>query len=125
MKLRTLLPAALLACVAGCGRGSPPQPADPDRARAALRLALDAWQQGQAPRSLQGREPPVRVIDREWRAGYKLVRYELAADGPLGADLRCQVRLLLRNGRGQAVRKKAVYSVGTSPALTVVREEDP
>ena len=119
----------ILACTplswAGCSHTSPPSPADPGQARQALRLALDTWQQGSTPGLLQASEPPIHVVDHQWRSGYKLVRYQLGGDGPLGANLRCQVQLSLKNARGKPLQKKAIYSVGTSPVLTVVREEDP
>ena len=119
----------LLACTplgwAGCGGAVPPKPADAVQARQALRLALDAWQKGAAPGSLKISEPPIQVVDHQWRGGYQLVRYQLGGDGALGANLRCQVQLSLKNARGKPLHKKAVYSVGTSPVLTVVREEDP
>jgi hypothetical protein len=119
----------LLACAAlsvtGCGGPSPPKAADPDQARLALRLTLDTWQKGAAVTSLKEREQPIHVVDHQWRDGYQLVRYQLGSEGQLGAHLRCQVQLSLKNAKGQPLHKKAVYSVGTSPVLTVVREEDP
>lgn len=119
----------ILACMPlpaiGCSGSSPPKPADPALARQALRLTLDSWQKGAASGSLKEREQPIHVVDHQWRSGYQLVRYQLGADGLLGANLRCQVQLSLKNAKGKAIHKKAIYSVGTSPVLTVVREEDP
>ena len=109
----------------GCSRTSPLRPADAVQARQALRQALDSWQQGSAPVRLQASEPPIHVVDHQWRNGYQLVRYQLGSDRPLGANLRCRVQLSLKNGRGKPLQKQAIYSVGTSPVLTVVREEDP
>src|SRR6059058_3092357 len=97
----------------GCGGASKPQPADPEQARTALRVALDAWQQGGAAESLKDRRPALIVVDYEWRSGYRLVRYQLEKDEPLGADLRCHVKLSLQNNRGKSVQKTAIYSVGT------------
>jgi hypothetical protein len=107
----------------GCNK-HPPAPADPDQARDALRQALDAWQRGETAESLQNSQPPVRVFDEDWRGGRQLVRYKLGADQLVGADLRCCVELWLRDRGGQSVQKKAVYSVATNPALTIVHEED-
>src|SRR5882762_1476053 len=104
----------------GCGGASKPQPADPEQARMALRVALDVWQKGGAAESLKDRRPALIVVDYEWRSGYRLVRYQVEKDEPLGADLRCHVKLSLQNNRGKSVQKTAVYSVGTSPALTVM-----
>jgi hypothetical protein len=119
----------VLACTvfvgAGCSHTSAPKAADPGQARQALRAALDTWQQGAAPGLLQASEPAIHVVDHQWRSGYRLVRYQLGGDGPLGANLRCHVQLSLKSAKGKPLQKKAIYSVGTSPVLTVVREEDP
>jgi hypothetical protein len=106
----------------GC-RGYPPAPAAPERAREVLRLALDSWQQGGTPESLKQRAPSVIAIDPEWGGGARLLTYKMEGDGLLGAELRCQVMLSVQ-ANGKTVQKKAVYNVGTSPVLTVVREEE-
>jgi hypothetical protein len=119
----------LLACaflaITGCSGSPRPKPADPVQAREALRLALDTWQNGAAPESLKERQPPIQVVDDQWRTGYRLIRYQLGGDGQIGTNLRCQVQLSLKSTKGKSLNKKAMYSVGTSPVLTVSREEDP
>lgn len=117
--------ALLAALVVGCGRTSPPAPADPAAARDALRSALEAWRKGEAPDSLKSHRPPVYVTDPEWRSGLRLAEYQVQDDAPWGADLRCRVVLSLADGQGRTWPKAAVYAVGTSPAVTVSREEDP
>jgi hypothetical protein len=114
----------LAGALAAVGCAPPPVPADPDQARDALRRALDAWHRGEPAESLQTQRPPLRVYDDDWQGGQQLLGYQLETDQRVGADLRCQVRLSLRDSRGQVFQKKAVYSVATSPALTVVHEED-
>jgi hypothetical protein len=113
-----------LSLAPGCGRSAPP-PADPERAGQALRATLDAWKNGESVEALQRQDPPVQVIDREWRSGRRLKNYKVGKAEPVGADLRCQVDLTVHGPRGRPVTKRAVYSVGTSPALTVTREEEP
>jgi hypothetical protein len=110
---------------AGCRGMSPPRPADRVEARQALRIALDTWKKGAGPGSLKVSEPPIQVVDHQWRSGYQLVGYQVKGDCPLGANLRCQVQLALKNTKGKPLHKRAVYSIGTSPVLTVIREEDP
>jgi hypothetical protein len=117
--------ASTLSGLAGCTAQSANKLADPAEARRALRLSLESWQSGVASTSLKENEPPIVVVDHQWRGGYQLVRYQLGADGHIGTSLRCQVQLALRNTKGKLLHKKAVYSVGTSPVLTVLREEDP
>lgn len=115
---------ALVGFLAGCGGMSPPQPADPARGQEALTTILDAWQKGEAPEALNQRQPPIYVVDHEWRAGQRLLRYELGAQEPSGGSLRCRVQLTLKGRSGGGVRKAAIYSVGTSPVLTVHRDDD-
>ncbi len=88
-------------------------------------MALESWQRGEAPKSLSEHQPPIHVVDHQWRSGYQLVRYQLGTDGQIGTNLRCQVQLALKTAKGKPLHKKAVYSIGTSPVLTVHREEDP
>jgi hypothetical protein len=109
----------------GCGGPSPPPPANPEQARAALRLALDAWQKGAAPESLKHGAPAIRVIDHEWATGCRLLRYQVEKDTPLGANLHCHVHLSLQNTRGKMLQKKARYNVATGSVVTVFREEGP
>jgi hypothetical protein len=122
---RALVAAApVLLAVSGCSEVPPPA-ADPDAARGALHAALDAWQRGDSFGSLGTAQPPIYVTDWKWRAGAKLVRYEIATiDRPLGADLRCPVQLWIDKGKGKPVRETAEYNVATHPALTVARVGD-
>ncbi|MFO0876030.1 MAG: hypothetical protein U0840_01550 [Gemmataceae bacterium] len=109
---------------AGCGGGTAPGAADPTAAKAALQQALDAWQRGDPPERLLEGRPSIRVLDREWTQGHRLLRYEIGSQTPFAADQRFQVVLTLQVANRPAVKKKAVYLVGTSPAITVAREED-
>jgi hypothetical protein len=116
-----VLAAALV--LSGCSKSRPR--ANPDVARETLRVALDAWKEGQPADVLKDRDPPIHVADFEWRGGFTLLDYEVAAKDQLfGSDLRCQVQLSLRNPKGKTLKKKATYSVGTNNALTIVREDD-
>jgi hypothetical protein len=114
----------LLLAAAGCFGGRPPEPADPDRAREVLRATLDAWQKGESGDSLQQRQPAIIVVDEEWRDGYRLLGYKLGGELPMGGELRCRVALSLKNPRGRAVKKDAVFNVGTGSVLTVSRQDD-
>jgi hypothetical protein len=113
----------VLLLAAGCW-SSKPRPVDPSQARAALESALDAWKEGKEPTALQHDRSALHVSDHEWSAGWSLVHYEVLSETPQGSDLRCQVRLTLRDDRGRSRRKLAIYGVATSPALTVLRSDE-
>ena len=127
VKCLRLLPWAPLAFAArGCGgQGGPPAPADPAAARAALHTVLDAWKKGDTADSLKDRRPPMYVNDYEWRSGRRLLSYEVQGDDLSGGDLRCRVTLALADENGRSASKAVVYTVGTSPAVAVTREEEP
>jgi hypothetical protein len=94
-------------------------------ARETLRLALDAWKNGEQPEALKDHRPSIYVADHDWGDGHQLVAYQVSAqDRPFGSHLRCQVQLSLRTHKGKVLNKKATYHVGTSRALTVVRTDD-
>ena len=122
-RLRTagaLVVAAVLT-QAGCQRT--PRPAAPDEARSALRQALDAWQQGEAPDAF-GKRSSLTVVEPKWRNRWRLVGYELAGDGrPSGFDWQCPVKLSLRDARGKAAQERAVYTISTAPVRVIIRAE--
>jgi hypothetical protein len=119
---RTLLLVAFLAV--GCGGPSLQEPAESTQARQALCAALDAWQRGEQLDSLRAASPAVHVKDPDWPAGFRLMNYQVAADGDrLGIDLRYRVALTLKDPRGRTIRRNTTYMVGTSPVCTVVRHD--
>lgn len=108
----------LVLLAAGCADRPAAAPVVPDKARAALKAALDAWKAGRPIESLAADTPPVVAQDFDWMAGAKLDAYELVGDGtPLDANLRVAVRLTLK-GKGV---KTVHYIVGTDKTLTVFR----
>lgn len=124
--LRLLPWAPLVLAAAGCGgQAGPPAPADPAAARTALHTVLDAWKKGETADSLKDHRPPMYVNDYEWRSGRRLLAYEVQGDDLSGGALRCQVTLALADENGRPASKAVVYTVGTSPAVAVTREEDP
>ena len=107
--------------VSGCQQAARLTP--PDRARATLRGALDAWRQGETPEAFRGHSS-VTVVERKWRDGFRLLGYELVGDGEMsGFDWQCRVRLSLQHAGGKKSQEKAVYSISTAPALIIVRSE--
>jgi hypothetical protein len=113
-------------CVTGCSGSSQAHAVDPPRAREALKIALDQWKGGAAPRSLATSATPMTVQDFDWEAGARLIDYRVVDDGQAAdANLRVQVQLTL-NGpgpdRGKTTEKTVWYLVGTSPSVTVFRD---
>jgi hypothetical protein len=103
----------------GCGGSTP---ADPDLARATLATALDAWRDGRTIDEVTNGSPPITVADPEWKAGFKLSRYEVAdTTRASGFDLRMPVRLWLQDPKGKAIEQKVKYTVSVKPARTVIR----
>jgi hypothetical protein len=127
MKARLLLLLILaLAFAPGCGGTPPSKEANPAVAREALATTLKAWKDGEKPDALAARTPPIRVADEDWLAGLRLEDFQVdPADRMIGTSLNCPVSLTLKNTTGKTLKKKAVYSVSTDPALTVIRQEGP
>jgi len=121
--LLTAFLAALLAACAGCSPGPrTAAPVEPEKARAALRTALDAWKAGRPIESLAGESPPIVAQDFDWMAGGRLVEYQVLGDGTAeDANLRVRVELTVRNPHGRTSTKTVAYIVGTDPKLTVFR----
>jgi hypothetical protein len=122
---RTGLFALAAVCVvtaAGCADRPPAAPVEPDKARAALRTALDAWKSGRKIETLAQDRPPIVAQDFDWMAGSTLVEYDVLSEGtPEDANLRVPVKLSLKDAKGQAKTKTVNYIVGTDRTLTVFR----
>jgi len=112
-----------LLCFLGCGGGSLPAPADPERGAEAIRAVMESWKRGETPEDLQKRQPPIFVNDSDWNAGVKLVDFTIIEPlEPYGRQLRCDVKLSLKNERGAVYERKIGYQVETNPALVIARE---
>jgi hypothetical protein len=75
------------------------------------------------PETAKDRAPNITAQGRAWEAGYRLVDYQIVDDGKLDdANLRCAVKLALRDPQGRDVHKSVKYVVGTNPIITVFRE---
>lgn len=116
-----LIPGLLLVAVLGCS-DTKPTAADPERAKAALQTALDAWRNGEAESSLQQASPAIHVNDPEWRAGKKLIEYKIEGEQSMGYSWRYDVVLTVQPEGGEPTRQLATYTVDTDPELVVVRD---
>jgi hypothetical protein len=111
------------ALVAGCSGSQRAAPVDPERAREALKIALDSWKRGEPPSALQSGSPSITAQDLDWISGATLVDYQVTGDGKaIEANLHVPVKLTLRTPKGQKVTKSVSYIVGTSPRVTVFRD---
>jgi hypothetical protein len=119
--LAAVLSAIIAPAISGCSKGVA-DPVDPDRARVALKSALDHWKSGGDPLSMPTSATPMTVQDLEWQSGARLVDYEVLGDGePADANLRVKVKLTLA-GKVKNTEKTVNYLVTTSPAVTVFRD---
>jgi hypothetical protein len=117
----SLLSILALALAPGCKPAA--QLTSPNRARVTLKLALDAWQQGETWEAFRGHSA-ITIVERKWRDGYRLLAYEVVGDGEMsGFDWQCRVRLSLQSAGGKTSQEKAVYSISTAPVLVIVRCE--
>lgn len=121
----TLAAAALLLLAPGCGGADPGAggPYDAAEARTTLVSALDAWKKGEA-KALAKRTPPIRFIDDDQIAGYRLSGYRIG-DGaaPAGPHQRVAVSLDLLDPRGRPAHREVGYQVAVGPAPAVLRDD--
>jgi hypothetical protein len=111
-----------LLCLAGC-RGSAPAPASPDTARQALEQALSAWTQGSPVGDLEKQDPPIYFNEPEWRAGKRLMRYQLKGDlQPFGRQLKGTVLLSFKDGQGKAEEREVRYQIDTHDVVVITRD---
>jgi hypothetical protein len=118
--MRSALLLGVLAC-AGCTPSLPP-PTDPKEARAALTTALDTWQRGDAPQTLQERTPPIQFSDLHWDKGARLLKYEIASEERRGLAMRVTVKLSLESKDGNQREATTVYTAETQPRIVIVPE---
>jgi hypothetical protein len=110
--------------LAGCSSGPRrAAPVNATLAREALHTALDCWRKGEPAEVLKRRKPAVTAQDFDWKSGYRLVDFQVLGEGTDDtANLRCPVKLTLRDPHGREVKKKVTYIIGTDPVITVFRE---
>jgi hypothetical protein len=117
--------ASILLCLpltAGCGHNARSLKLDKETARQSLSAFLDCWKSGGEPGALQSRSPAIIGRDTDWDNGKKLVQFTLGAETDDGTNMHITTELVLASGGRQAT-KAVEYIVGTSPAITVFRNE--
>lgn len=113
--------AAAVLILCGCDTSARSLSLDESKARESLNTALDAWKAG---KSLDDLKPEITVGEWDWRAGKKLVDYEILPDERSdGTNLHIPVRLVLEEKKGKSSKPEVIYVVGTSPVITVFRQD--
>lgn len=114
----------LMSSILGCSASGGARPAEPDRAKNAVKAGLEAWKKGEKPESMANQSPSVTFVDEDWSAGQTLVAFEIVDPlTPAGNNLSCTVTLTVQPPGGRAVKKRVQYTVGTHPSITVVRSD--
>lgn len=98
-------------------------PVDADKAREALRLALESWKRGDTIDALQAATPAIYIVDPQWKAGESLKDFRILGEGTeRDALLNCPVVLITRSPNGEEVKKEVFFKISTAPRLTVARK---
>ncbi|MGC1275382.1 MAG: hypothetical protein WBC44_16875 [Planctomycetaceae bacterium] len=117
---RLFLPIVFAMAATGCTQTSRDLALDDSKARGACATALEAWKAGKKPADLK---PDVIASDYGWASGQKLLAFEfLPGETSDGTNLHIPVKLTLEDGRGVKSTANAIYTVGTSPVVTVIRD---
>jgi hypothetical protein len=95
----------VLAAASGCG----PKP-ELGRAEEVVKVSLEAWKGGQKPQQLTDRA--IDIADPDWKAGYRLVEYQVkTASSQPQQGPRVVVVLTLQNRAGKKMDKEVAYEV--------------
>jgi len=117
-----ILPACcLLILQLGCGSALD-KPVEPAQAAEVLKVAFDAWKQGESYGALKQRQPPIYLNEREWESGKKLMGYEPGPVTMMGRQARCSVKLTLQDKEGKVSERTIGYQIDTTPSVVITRE---
>jgi hypothetical protein len=109
--------------LAGCSRQQEAANVNVQLAKDCLLKTMESWKKGEDFVALKQASPSITVQDLDWKAGYKLLHYEIIGDGKYDdANLLCPVKLKLLDPQGKEVTRQVTYMVGTDPVITVFRE---
>ncbi|MCC6418756.1 MAG: hypothetical protein IT429_11020 [Gemmataceae bacterium] len=106
----------LLVYLSGCGAGP-----DLNRAEAAVKTCMDKWKEGGTPQQLA--DKTIEITDPDWKAGYRLLDYQLKAvsaqpqQGP-----RVIVTLNLQSRAGKKMKKEVAYEVLIKDKVQIGRD---
>ena len=107
----------------GCVPAIPETDFDSSLAREVLDTALTAWKDGKA-KSLSKRTPPIRFVDEDWRAGYRLAKFEVMHPSePIQPRKGTHIQLTLIAPNGKRIDRPAEYQITLSPNIAVLRSD--
>jgi len=110
-------------CLIGCVPAIPETDFDSSMAREVLDSALTAWKDGKV-KSLAKRTPPIRFVDEDWRAGYRLTHFEVVhPDEPIQPRKGTHIQLTLIAPHGKTIDRPAEYQITLSPNIAVLRSD--
>lgn len=148
----TLLWFACLLPVSIVGCGPKTYPVQPDLGQTAMKTFLDSWQAGEPFTGLANKSPPITGVDQDWKAGHKLLQYEIVESRSYDRSMQFGVKLTIQRlatiqntqpasgaqgdeeaGIAPVVTgtstqlvdevKNANYTVSTKPYITIFRDE--
>ncbi len=120
MRRFTLLMAVGLGLLSGCSRGLGPD-ADLEQADRVLETALEAWKSGKTPQELEQGQS-ILMNEDDWRTGKRLLDFKMEKGALSGRQVRCRVRITLRDKDDKTVERSAVYIIDTTPRIVIVRD---
>lgn len=112
----------LVVVAAGCQRTANSLPLNEVQARDACTEFLTAWKDGKKADDLK---PRIIGRDADWVAGKKLETFEiLPQEQRHGPNLHIFVRRTLKDEKGRTLKQDVSFIVGTSPVITVFRNDE-
>ncbi len=112
----------LVGLAIGCQRTAHNIPLDQSQAREACTEFLTAWKDGKKVEDLK---PKIIGRDSDWAAGKTLESFEiLPEEKKHGPNLHLFVRRTLKDQKGRATKQDVEFVVGTSPVITVFRNDE-
>jgi hypothetical protein len=92
-------------------------------AESLVHKALQTWTEGEDAQSLTTQAPAIEFHDDDWRAGAKLVAFEMVTTyRETDGQARCAVKLNLQRGREEPVQQAVTYQVNLEPKVVIARD---
>jgi hypothetical protein len=115
----------MLFVLTGCGgTNTLPPETDNVRGREVLKTVLDAWVAGKSMEDVKNGSPSIIARDPDWKAGHKLMKYEVAdSEDRKGVDLVLSVKLFISKAGAPPQEKNVKFTVGIGSSTVCMRQE--